>query len=151
VVLGPIGFPDYLARADIVRRMADNRVELAANDRWAEPLDVTFKRVLAIDLSRALDGAQVTAFPWFGAEPKFRYSVAPVIDRFEIGPDGAAHLAARWTVIDGHDGRVLYATSSEFSVPGGSGTAANAAALSQATDQFANQIATTLGPLGRQR
>jgi uncharacterized lipoprotein YmbA len=140
--LGPVGFPDYLARAEIVSRTADNRVELAANDRWAEPLDVTFKRVLALDLARALDDAQVAAFPWFGSKPEFTYRIEVTVDRFETDAQNVAHLAARWSVISSADNRVQYASASALDVPAASADhAAMATALSAAEDQFAVELA----------
>jgi uncharacterized lipoprotein YmbA len=140
--LGPIAFPDYLARAEIVTRTADNQIELAANDRWAEPLDVTFKRVLALDISRALDGVQVAEFPWFGAKPEFTYQIQVTVDRFETDAQNVAHLAARWSVINGSDGRVLLSSASGSNVPAGAADhAAMATALSAAEDQFALELA----------
>jgi uncharacterized lipoprotein YmbA len=140
--LGPIGFPDYLARTEIVTRAADNRLELSSTDRWAEPLDVTFKRVLAHDLTVALGGAQVTTFPWFGASPRFDYRIEPTIDRFEVDAQGVAHLAARWTVLAGVGGRMLYSSMTDLRIQATStDPAALAAALSQAEGGFAGEIA----------
>jgi uncharacterized lipoprotein YmbA len=148
--LGPIGFPDYLARAEIVSRTADNRIDLAANDRWAEPLDVTFKRVLALDLSRALGGAQVAEFPWFGSKPEFTYRIEVTVDRFETDAQNAAQLTARWSVINGSDGRVLHASASAINVPAASTDhAATATALSVAEDQFAIELAAAVRRLHR--
>ncbi len=148
--LGPIGFPDYLARAEIVSRAADNRVELAANDRWAEPLDVTFKRVLALDLARALDDAQVAAFPWFGTKPEFTYRIEVTVDRFETDAQNVAHLAARWSVFNGADSRVQYASASAINVAAAAGDhAAMATALSAAEDQFAIALADAVRRLHR--
>jgi uncharacterized lipoprotein YmbA len=154
--LGPIAFPEYLARADIVTRSADNRIEISPNDRWAEPLDVTFRRVLAQDLSTALGGAQVAVFPWFGAPVKFSRRVEIQVDRFDEDADNTAHLVASWTITDGSSGRIVYASSSDISVPaataarsdtgapGASDRAAMAAALSGATDRFATEIASAI-------
>jgi uncharacterized lipoprotein YmbA len=150
--LGPIGFPDYLARAEIVSRTADNRIDLAANDRWAEPLDVTFKRVLALDLSRALEGAQVAEFPWFGSKPEFTYRIEATVDRFESDAQNMAHLTARWSIINGSDGRVLYSSASALSVAAAStDRAAMATALSAAEDQFAIELAAALERLHRSK
>jgi uncharacterized lipoprotein YmbA len=143
--LGPIAFPDYLARSDIVTRAADNRVELSTGDRWAEPLDVTFKRILSHDLAIALGGAQVAAFPWFGSPSHFAYRVEPVIDRFEADGQGVARLAARWTVNDGASDRMLYASTTDLSVAATSGDhAAMASALSQVESDFAGEIAAAI-------
>jgi uncharacterized protein len=143
--LGPIGFPDYLARTEMVTRAADNRLELSSTDRWAEPLDLTFKRILARDLTVALGGAQVTTFPWFGASPRLDYRIEPTIDRFEVDAQGVAHLAARWTVLAGVGDRMLYSSMTELSIQATStNPAALAAALSQAEGGFADEIAAAI-------
>src|SRR5574342_626514 len=49
--IGPIKFPGYLDRQEIVVRSAQNRFDVSENDRWAEPLDENFTRVLAQNLS----------------------------------------------------------------------------------------------------
>ncbi len=140
--LGPIDFPQYLARPEMVTRTSSNQIELSSPDRWAEPLDVTFKRVLSLDLSRALDGAQVTVFPWFGGDLQFNYRVQVTVDRFETDEHGIAHLTARWSVLDGHSSMIRYASSSDIRESSTMGDQASAAAaLSRAATEFANQIA----------
>ena len=44
--IGPIRFPGYLDRQEIVVRSAQNRFDVSENDRWAEPLQENFSRVL---------------------------------------------------------------------------------------------------------
>jgi uncharacterized lipoprotein YmbA len=146
VGLGPLNFPDYLARAEMVTHMSGDRVEVSSSDRWAEPLDISFKRVLAHDLSIALGGAQVMIFPWLGGAPRFTYRIEMTIDRFDTDADGVARLDARWTIIDGGSSRVLDSSSSTLSVPASAGTDTTAAvgALNQAASQFAAQLATAI-------
>jgi uncharacterized lipoprotein YmbA len=140
--LGPINFPQYLARSEMVTRTSSNRIELSSPDRWAEPLDVTFNRVLSLDLSRSLDGAQVMVFPWFGGDLKFDYRVQVTVDRFETNENGVARLSARWVVLDGNSSSIRYATSSDIRESSTAGNQASAAAaLSRAAASFANQIA----------
>jgi len=54
VGIGPIDFPDYLRRAQVVTRSAPNEIELSAVDRWGEPLDKNFDRVLSENLAKLL-------------------------------------------------------------------------------------------------
>jgi uncharacterized lipoprotein YmbA len=143
--LGPINFPDYLARSEIVTRGTGDEVEVSSNDRWAESLDITFKRILSHDLSMVLGGAQIVDFPWFGPPTHLDYRVEPAIDRFEADAQNAARLTARWRIIQGTGGQVLYTSSSDISVPAASGNyAAMAAALSQAASEFAGEIASAI-------
>jgi hypothetical protein len=146
VGLGPIDFPDYLARAEMITRVSDDRVEVSASERWAEPLDISFKRVLAHDLSIALGGAQVAIFPWVGEARYPGYRVAMTIDRFDADAQGAAQLIARWTISASNPDRVMYSTTTLISVPASSGASTTAAvnALDQAVSQFAGQLAAAI-------
>ena len=49
--IGPIKFPGYLDRQQFVTRISQNRFAVAENDRWAEPLEENFSRVLSQNLS----------------------------------------------------------------------------------------------------
>jgi hypothetical protein len=144
--LGPITFPDYLSRAEMVRRMSDDRVEISSTDRWAEPLDVSFKRVFAHDLSTALGGAQVVVFPSLGEPPRFNYRVEMTIDRFDTDAQSNARLDARWTITEGSTGRAVDSSTSTLNVPAAAGGSVTAAvgALNQAASQFAGQLAAAL-------
>jgi uncharacterized lipoprotein YmbA len=151
IELGPINFPDYLSRSDMVTRSADNRIELSSAERWAEPLDVSFKRVLTIDLSRALGGAPVTVFPSFGANPRFDYRVEATIDRFESDAQGVAQLVSRWQLVDS-TGKVQRSGSSNISIPAKPGDMGSIAeALSQVEAQFATQLAQAISALSNGR
>jgi uncharacterized lipoprotein YmbA len=50
----------YLDRHELVLRVSAQRLELAGDAQWAEPLDVMLARVLARDLQQRLPAAQVT-------------------------------------------------------------------------------------------
>jgi len=146
--LGPIDFPQYLARTEIVTRSASNQIQLSPRDRWAEPLDVTFNRVLSLDLSRALGNAEVVVFPAFGVNYSFNYRVSLIVDRFETDSAGTARLAARWNIIDGQSDRSVYASSSDIREPSMPGdTASAAAALSQAAAALATPLAQAITSL----
>jgi uncharacterized lipoprotein YmbA len=150
--LGPITFPDYLARSEIVIRAGGNRLEVSGNNRWAEPLDVMFSRVLSHDLALGLDGAQIATFPWFGTTNHFVYRVEPVIDRFEADDQGVAHLDARWAIFNDGGNQMLYSSSSDLSTPGKPhDDNAMANALSQEVGELAAAIATEINKLQAQR
>ncbi len=150
--LGPISFPEYLARTDIVTRTTDNKVDIASEARWSEALDQNFKRVLGEDLSKALDGAHVVAFPWFGSKPDVAYRIEVTVDRFEGDSQGTAHLIAQWSISKGADGATFYSSSSTISTPGIAGDyAAMAAALSKAEAQFAQELAAAIDRIIRDK
>jgi uncharacterized lipoprotein YmbA len=64
VGLGPVRTPAYLERPQIVTRSGEQRLELAAFDRWGEPLGESVARVMAINLSRMLGTERVQRHPW---------------------------------------------------------------------------------------
>jgi uncharacterized protein len=98
--IGPVQMPEYLDRLEIIRRAGATRLEVAAVDRWAAPLDVLFTRTLAEDLRAAVPAREVLEWPWpVGAAPA--WSVSVEVRRFEGHPDGNAVLEARWSLRNG--------------------------------------------------
>jgi uncharacterized lipoprotein YmbA len=97
--IGPVRFPGYLDRQEIVIRAAQNRFDLFEYDRWAEPLDENFTRVLTQNLSVLLRTDQIVAYPW-PIDKKPHYRVAIQVLRFEANSAREAELSVRWAVID---------------------------------------------------
>ena len=96
--LGPVKFPAYLARAEIVTRSSPNKVDFSEIDRWAEPLDKNFVSVLSQNLTMLL-GAHVITFPWY-RPAKLDYQITLEITRFDTDSNGAAQVVGRWEIKD---------------------------------------------------
>jgi len=64
VGLGPMEFPKYLNRPQILIRKSPNRVEVSEFNRWAGPLQGDFLRVLAKNISILLPMSRVAVYPW---------------------------------------------------------------------------------------
>ncbi len=64
VGLGPVAFPKFLDRPQIVIRQSPNRVEVSEFHRWASPLQGDFLRVLAKNISILLPMSRVAVYPW---------------------------------------------------------------------------------------
>jgi hypothetical protein len=64
VGLGPMAFPKYLNRPQILVRQSPNRVEVSEFNRWASPLHGEFLRVLAKNISILLPMSRVAVYPW---------------------------------------------------------------------------------------
>src|SRR5215469_885734 len=62
--VGPISFPDYLRRPEIVTLNSPNQIDLSSEKRWGEPLDKDFSRVLTENLTRLLNTQKVEKYPW---------------------------------------------------------------------------------------
>ena len=98
--IGPVKFPGYLDRQEIVTRSGENRFDVSENDRWAEPLDENFSRMLSQNLAILLPTDRIIQYPWPSSQ-KPNYQVAIDVLRFEVNSTRDAHLWARWEVIDG--------------------------------------------------
>jgi uncharacterized protein len=139
--VGPLNLPSYLAVTELQVRASATELVRSPVDRWAEPLQDGILRVLAQDLSAVLGTRDVVLFPWY-AEQQHDVQVAVSIRRFEIDPEGAALLEARYEVTrlpGGGPGALR-----DFAVrkaPAGSGTAASVAALSEALAALAADVA----------
>jgi uncharacterized lipoprotein YmbA len=141
--LGPVKLPDYLDRKEVVTRYGPNRVELSNVDRWAEPLNADFTRVLAQDLSADLGTQRITFYPWYNTT-HVDFQVKVDVYRFESDADGKIDLAAHWQVLDG-TGKLLVvrdSTYSETAKPGDAGD--DAAAMSRALGRLSQEIASVI-------
>ncbi len=96
--LGPVNFPDYLKRSQIIMR--DNRTEVFILDghRWAEPLQENFIRVLAQDLLALHPSARVIVYPsrqWSEVDQQ----VIIDVNRFDSDSRGETVLETQLTLI----------------------------------------------------
>jgi uncharacterized lipoprotein YmbA len=98
--LGPMAFPDYLKRPQIVKRTAGSEMIIAEFDRWAEPVDRSFKRILASNVDDMLEDAVVVVFPY---NANFRIDIRVIgrVFRFDTNAAGLAVLDVQWTAGDG--------------------------------------------------
>jgi len=139
--IGPIKFPGYLDRQEIVVRSAQNRFQVSEYERWAEPLEENFTRVLAQNLAILLQTDSVVAYPWLSSrKPNFQIEIEVL--HFEPNAARDVQLAARWLVIDGRNKQPLNLKESRLvrHVNQGS-TDASVAALSEAVADLSREIA----------
>ena len=136
--LGPVKFPAYLARAEIVTRSSPNKVDFSEIDRWAEPLDRNFVSVLSQNLTMLL-GAHVITFPWY-RPAKLDYQITLEITRFDTDSNGAAQVVGRWEIKDPNTGDVLNSGESNFTEQARSGETP-AVTLSRALGDLSAQLA----------
>lgn len=106
LAVGPIEFPRYLDRPEIVTRDGTHGLVLSNRNRWAGSLRNDVLRVLADDLARLLGTSRVVVFP---NEPRYRLDYRVLIDLRELdgAPGESASLRLRWTLASGADGRAL--------------------------------------------
>ena len=84
--LGPMAFPKYLNRPQIVIRQSPNRVKVSEFNRWASPLQEEFLRVLAKNISILLPMSRVAVYPWtdqFSPTHRIKLNVEQFDGRFK--------------------------------------------------------------------
>ena len=114
--IGPVEIPEYLDRPQIVTRSSLNKLELAEFDRWAEPLNQNFSRVLTENLSILLSTDRIAVYPW-RSSAQVDYKVAIYVTRFDGTLGANALLIARWTVFGKNGKKVLLRRTSSYSEP----------------------------------
>jgi uncharacterized lipoprotein YmbA len=114
--IGPIKFPDYLLRPQIATYLAKNELNYDEFNRWAEPLQENYTRVLSENLSRLIPTDHIVYFPWRVTAP-IDYQVTIEVIRFEQSSDNVIHLAARWSIFQYQDMEQLVRQSSEYHQP----------------------------------
>jgi uncharacterized protein len=150
VGVGPVDFPDYLRRLPVVKRVAPNRVDLSDEERWAEPLDKNFVRVLSQNLARLLNTQRIEKFPW-PVKDRIDYQVEIDVERFETTSDGQAQLMASWIIRDGPTDKILYASQTTAGAPAGPDELSASAALSGDLATLSKDIASRVTELSQHR
>ena len=104
--IGPIEFPRYLDRPEMVTRDGSHRLVLWNEHRWGGSLRTDILGAMAHDLGALLGTARIAVYP---AEARFRvdYRVLLELAEFEGIPGKSVTLRGRWTVASGTDGRAL--------------------------------------------
>lgn len=106
VGVGPVSIPEYLQRIQIAFSGTDNRLQVASNDRWSEPLELAIPRVIATNLARLDGGRFVTVFPWRQDEEP-EYTVRIDLVHLNRNTDNLAAIEAHWRLLDNRTKSVL--------------------------------------------
>lgn len=142
VAVGPVTIPAIVDRPQMVLRTGANRVLLAEQSRWAEPLKDSIPRVIAGNLAQLLDDGRVSAYPQ-GMSSDADYQVEIDVQRFESAQGDAATIDVLWAV--GAGGRTRKAGRSLVREPaGGTGFDALAAAHERALQAVSRDIAAAI-------
>ncbi|WP_428560539.1 MAG: PqiC family protein [Solidesulfovibrio sp. DCME] len=143
VGVGPVDFPAYLDRSQIVTRTGANRMQLAEFDQWIETPRENFQRILTENLAGLVCAKPLVTYPWpTGGHPDRQVVIQ--VARFDgvLGQD--AVLRASWSVLD-TDGKNLAWRSNEYrQAAGGPDYDSLAAAQSRLVEQFAKDVADSL-------
>ena len=119
VGVGPVKIPEYLDRSGIVTRVTSNELTVAEFNKWAEPLDESFPRVLVENLSSLLCTKTVLIFPWKGSIP-LDYRIYVDVIRMDGKLGESAVLDVSWTIMGGAEKKgVLVMERSSYKEPAG--------------------------------
>jgi uncharacterized lipoprotein YmbA len=144
--IGPIKFPGYLDRQQFVTRISQNRFAVAENDRWAEPLQENFLRVLSQNLSILLHTDRVVTYPWERSQSP-TYQVQVEVLRFEPNAEQLVELWARWSILDNARKTISVKDSYLSQQAKDRSTEASVAAMSDVLANFSQEIAAAIRAL----
>ncbi len=148
--LGPVNFPSFLDRPQIVSRDVGGRLILDEFNRWGGTLQDDFLRVFGENLAWLLGTSRVLVFPTEVRAP-LDYRITADVLAFEGTGGGEAVLKVRWAVLDPRLEQRLAAreTSVRRSVGAPGDPAAVVAAMSAALGAFSEEVAAVLRGLPR--
>lgn len=144
--VGPINFPAYLDRSEIVVRR-DGELDLLSFERWAEPLPGHFLSVLVDNLAARTGSDRVYSFRWPG-NVTFDLRLTGSVRRFDVDSSGQAVLSIQWRVVDADGAAVVETRRSRFTASSTAGDHTDmAAALSRTLAAFSDEVAAALAEL----
>lgn len=97
--LGPVVFPQFLDRPQLVTRGGSNRLDVDEFNRWGGTVQDDFLRVWGENLAHLLGTSRVYVFPTETRVPVDFRITAEVVS-FEGVPGGDAVLKVRWALLD---------------------------------------------------
>ena len=149
IVVGPIKFPGYLDRTEIVTRSSSNKITLSDFDVWAGSFKEDFSRALAENLSVILSTEIVTVYPRL--HPEFaKYQIGVDVIRFDGPLGGDVSLIARWAIFEGKEKKLVSVRKSTIIEPSGEkGYEAMVAADSRALEKLSREIAETIKTISK--
>ena len=146
VGVGPVSWPEYLDRPQLITRESPIRVRVNEFHRWAGRPQEDFLRVLTQNISLLLGSDKVVSHPWgdyFGVG----YKVPLDVQQFDGSPGEAVLLNVRWAVL-GRDDKPLVIRKSVISAEvKGTDYDALVLAESQALVELSKEIAAEIRKL----
>ena len=145
--VNPVQIPEYLNRPQIVSRKSESELFLDEFNKWAEPLEDNFTRVLAENLANMLCTDPVAIFPARVSIP-VDYRVAVDVIRFDGMLGKNITLIARWAIFGKERDELLFIRRSVYTEPtGGSNYPAFVQAKNRAIEKLSKDIAAAIKEL----
>ena len=95
--VGPVEFPKFLDRPQIVTRKSQNQIQVSEFHRWAGSFPGDFSRVLAKNISILLPTDRVAVYPW-GEQFSPTYQVKLEVEQFDGQLGETVVLDVTWMV-----------------------------------------------------
>ncbi len=148
--IGPVEFPAYLDRQQIVTRISENEVDLAMFHEWAGRLKEDFIRVLVENLAALDTGDLFAVYPMRGSSPADFHLEMEVL-RLDGALGGNVLLVARWAVFGRGGEQMLLTRKSMIREPTGAADYGSlVAAESRAVESLSREIAEVMNGLSNQ-
>ncbi len=145
--IGPVQFPTFLDRPQIVTRSGVSSFNLSEFHRWGGQLDHGFLRVMAEDLSILLSTNRVDTYPWRDQDDP-DYKISFVVHQFDGRLNDSVLLNVTWTIRGQDSATVLHAQRSSIQQPvSGKGYDAFISSHSQALAELSREIAVVVKSL----
>lgn len=136
--IGPVEIADYLTRSQIIDNQTDNTLNMSENAYWAEPLDKSITRVVALNLTQANTSRSFVYFPW-RSDSKPRYSLRIRVDNLARNQNNAT-INATWELVDNEAKTSLLRLNFIRTTNASSGAKGLAQAYSQLLAELANEM-----------
>ncbi|WP_295406418.1 PqiC family protein [uncultured Thiocystis sp.] len=146
--LGPVSFPVFLDRPQIVTQTAGNRLAVDEFHRWGGTLQDDFMRVWSENLARLLGTSRILVLP---SEVRYPLDVriSAEVLAFQGTADDQALLKVRWVILDPNLEQVLAVRESRYQRPLAEPGDENALidAMSATLADFSREVATLVRDL----
>ena len=144
VGVGPVEFPQYLDRPQIITRDGVHRLQASEAHVWAEPVKISASRVLVVTIAAALSSNRIYLMPR-RVRTALDWRVMIDVGRFDGAIGGDVLLAVRWSLYRGEDKEVSLSRVSIIDEPViEENYAALVAAQSRALTRLGKEIAAAI-------
>ncbi len=146
VSVGPVRLPSYLDRKQLLLRSGENELILREYNRWGEPLQENFQRVLIENLSLLLVTSQVYDYDSHNLK-EVDFQLRIDVNRFDVNDDGQATFIAFWTIDDSRGDKLLRKKTTLTTESQSLESADMVNALNQMVADFSTELAETIRSL----
>jgi uncharacterized lipoprotein YmbA len=145
IAIDPIKMPSHLLRTSMSVRDGDNEIKYFENAEWAERLDQTFQRTLAVNLATLLPSDNIFCSIWPPDHATAKLSID--LQQFDVDTRGRGTLIAQWQISTLNSNKPLKNVRSQLVrtiSPPRASPEVIAATLSELTSNFSGELATAI-------